>query len=98
MHLTEGTLPCFHRLILIAAPGLGGARGGAGGGERGRFNVKRDAMGNTIFDFDERHCAVDSRKNDDVSLSFIAVSLSLLGVELVVGPRAGQHEHVFTER
>ena len=62
--------------------------------------------GVTTFDFGEWKTTVASRKNDDGTISFIAIDPTNNGFEFVVGERAGkrlltvrdgQHEYVFTE-
>lgn len=69
----------------------------------GEINVRQEGT-TTVFDFGEWRSAVASRKNDDGSISFIAVEA--VRYEFVVGAQGGkrilvlrdaQHEYVFTE-
>ena len=65
----------------------------------GRLTVKPGPAG-PVFDFDEWHSAVASRRNDDGTLSFVTIDPPL-GFEFVVAGQAlvlrdNQHEYVFT--
>jgi CubicO group peptidase (beta-lactamase class C family) len=66
----------------------------------------RSENGATIFDFANWHSAVASRRNDDGSLSFIAIDPTIGGFTFVVGASDGkraliirdaQHEYAFIE-
>ncbi len=73
--------------------------------ELGELTVKKDGAA-TVFDLGEFTTPVASRKNDDGTVSFVTTEPTIVGIELVVGERAGkrvlvlrdaQHEYVFTE-
>jgi CubicO group peptidase (beta-lactamase class C family) len=66
----------------------------------------RPQNGATIFDFGSWHSAVASRRNDDGTISFIAIDPTVDGFNFVVGERGGkkaliirdaQHEYAFVE-
>jgi CubicO group peptidase (beta-lactamase class C family) len=94
------------RLVVPAAPALVNALAKRySSKELGELTVLNQD-GVTTFDFGEWKSTVASRKNDDGTISFIAIDPTNNGFEFVVGERAGkrlltirdgQHEYVFTE-
>jgi CubicO group peptidase (beta-lactamase class C family) len=94
------------RLVVPAAADLTGALAPAyASPDLGSLKVVRDGA-RTVFDFGLWKSEVASRKNDDGTVSFVAIDPAVSGFEFVVAQRDGkralvirdsQHEYVYTE-